>query len=882
MLKHLRRFALAPLSLLWLITRAHFFQRPLRTVLTITGVALGVSASVAVRTANVEVLRGFEDAVLTVAGPATLEVVGGELGLDESIITMVRGAPGVVAARPVIEQGVRVVAGVHESEALVVMGFDLLDEAEQGTWHVASDPGDDSPFDRYLSPDAMFLGRRIADELGVTVGSPLTLQVGMRIVQARVAGIIEEKTGVASAWDRLAVMDIAAAQTLLGMVGRLDRIAVITERDRSIEEIRQGLAVMVPASVMVRRPSQRTAQVEHMVRSFQLNITMLSAVGLLVGMFLIYNTVSFAVAQRRREIGIFRALGMSERSVCWIFLCEAAVMGLVGGLCGSALGAGLAHGLVALLNRTISDLYVPLTADHDAGLNGISWVDHSGGGILLGIVVSAVGALGPSLDASRTVAVRALAPGDYESAQRLRAQPLAWAGGLLLVAAGASAFVRPIGTLPVFGYLSMLALLAGLSCFAPLLIQGLQGLRGKNGTGDSLKLGRVVRRMALEHAARNPGRNAVTVSALMVGLAIMVGVVVMIRSFRHTVEIWVSETVMADLVVAPSTWLRGQQSGSLGRTLPAEWEKAIASLDGVAAVDTYRDLRVEIDGHAFSLVSRNLILHAERSRYLFRSGDSPAVLRRVVESDGVAVSEVLADRLGVREGEALTIITPSGERRFAVLGVFYDYATDGGKIVMDRGLYRQLWGDAGVTVFPVYAQPGADVQSLRKTLAHALPRTGLAEVPPAVISNGELRQEILEIFDRTFALTYALEVIAVVIAVLGIVNTLVTSVMERRREFATLRAIGASEGQVKQLVLWEAVYLGALGALLGVAGGVVLAVLLITVINKQSFGWTIQPTFPVSVLGEAVALALLAALCAAYWPASRAAKQSLVEGLRYE
>lgn len=873
---------LAPLSLLWLIARAHFFQRPVRTMLTITGVALGVSASVAVRTANLEVLKGFEDSVMAVAGPASLEVSGGELGLDETIITTLRNIPGVAAAKPVIEQGVRVAAGARESDVLVVMGLDLLDEAEQQEWRLSNDSGADSPLDRFLSPDAVLLGQRVANELDVARGSPLTLQVGARLVQVRVAGIIEGKPGLASVWDRLAVMDIAAAQTMLGMAGRLDRIAIVTERGRSIEEVRQSLAAVVPASVVVRRPSQRTEQVEQMIRSFQMNIAMLSAVGLLVGMFLIYNTVSFAVAQRRREIGIFRALGMSEGAVCGVFLCEAAVMGAVGGLCGSLLGASVARGLVTLLSRTISDLYVSLAADQRGWMSGASWLDMCAGGILLGTLVSMVGALGPSLDASRTVTVRALAPGDYESSRRLRVKSLAWAGSLLLVAAGALASVRPVGTLPLFGYLSMLALLAGLSCLAPLLIHSLRWWRGRNSAGGPPRLEGVMRHMALEHAARNPGRNAVTVSALMVGLAIMVGVVVMIRSFRHTVEIWVNETVMADLVVAPSTWLRGQQSGSLGRTLPAEWEEVMASLEGVAAVDTYRDLRVEIGGQSVSLVSRNLALHAERSRYLFLTGDSSAILRRTVESGGVVVSEVLASRLGVHEGETLTMMTPSGERQLTILGVFYDYATDGGKVVMDRALYRRLWGDAGVTVFPVYVQPGVDLHTLRQTLARSLPRGNLAEVPPAVISNGELRQEILEIFDRTFALTYALEIIAVVIAILGIVNTLVTSVLERRREFATLRAIGASEGQVKQLVMWEAVYLGALGALLGVVGGVMLAVLLITVINKQSFGWTIQPTFPVSVLGEAVVLALLAALCAAYWPARRASRQSLVEGLRYE
>jgi len=362
----------------------------------------------------------------------------------------------------------------------------------------------------------------------------------------------------------------------------------------------------------------------------------------------------------------------------------------------------------------------------------------------------------------------------------------------------------------------------------------------------------------------------------------MIGVLVMVRSFRHTVEVWVGDTVMADVVVAPSLWLRGTEAGSVGRSLPGSWSAVLSSVPEVEAVDTYRDIRVTVNGQRVAIVSRDLRLHATLSRYLMRHGDSSEQLTRAADTGGLLVSEILTDRLGVHEGDTLEILTPEGPRRFPIIGVFYDYATDGGKILMDRELYRAIWHDELVTVFPVYLVPGADLDRARKNMADQLEKAGGERLPPLLISNAELRKEILEIFDRTFLLTYVLEAIAVIIAMLGIINTLVTSVLERRREFATLRAIGGSAGQIRQLVLWEAAYLGLVGIGLGLVGGGALALLLIKVINKQSFGWTIQMIVPFGSLAEAVGLAVVATLLAGYFPARWAAEQPVVEGLREE
>ncbi|HNP81427.1 MAG TPA: FtsX-like permease family protein [Nitrospira sp.] len=863
----------------------HLSTHPGRTLLTIIGVGLGVAATIAVQTANVDVLRSFEDSVLAVAGPVTLEVSAGEAGMDERLIASVRGIAGVDSAKPVGELGVRV-AG--RSQSFLILGLDLLDELNsmQGrlpaTLETLWRPGEGDGMDGLLAPSGLLLGQGLASELGVGPKALLNLEAGGREVSVVITGVMGRRAEGPSAWDRLAVMDIAAFQRTFGLSGRLDRIDVVTQASASVEQVAEAIARILPPAVTVRRPIQRSQQVESMVGAFQLNLSVLSMVGLLVGMFLIYNTVSFTVAQRRREVGILRAIGMSEPMVVGLFLAEAGVFGVAGGVLGGSLGLVLGNVLVGLVGRTIQDLYVPMAdAPRTFGFPPGS-VQLLTEAIVIGSGVSILGALGPSLDAGRTMVVGALAPGEYDVAQRVRAASLGVVGGGLLLFALGCALAGPVGGVPVFGYLATFCLLAGLSCLVPILMQWVCRTRELGAASASPSLGGAIRHIAREQTTRGIGRNAVTVSAFLVGVAIMVGVMVMIRSFRDTVEMWIDQTVMADFIVAPAGWPHVVRGGSSSQALPGSWRTRLAGATHVSAVDAYRDVRIELEGRPIALVSRDLALHAARSRYLFLEGDSAAILTRAAAGEGAILSEVVANHLHVIRGSQLSISTPVGEKSLPVLGVFYDYATDGGKIVIDRSLYQHWWNDDGVTVFPVYIDPGVDLEQARAALLETLADGSRGSLLPTVLSNGELRREILRIFDRTFTLTYVLEAIAIIIAMLGIINTLVTSVVERRRELATLQALGSSRGQITALILWEAGYLGLLGTAMGLVGGLALAWILIRVINRQSFGWTIQVSWPLGLMAEVAVLALVASLLAGFWPARWAGRQPLVEGLRYE
>ena len=863
----------------------HLTSRPFRTALTVAGVGVGVAAALAIYLANQTVFESFQRAVIKVVGEATIHISGAERRIDETLIERIRLHPDVQAIHPYISQPVTLETGDGDTRSSMVWGLDLLEVLGEETGTRQASGNEEFSLDPLLSQDAIFVDRELATGLGVVPGDPVTVHVGPHQFEATVSRVLtfsDEETR----WDSMVIMDIAAAQVQLGRLGQLDGVDVVTAPGVSVDRVIQELQAQLGSSVLVNRPSQRDAQVQRMLTSFQLNLTTLSMVGLFVGTFLVYNAVGFSVVQYRREIGILRAIGMSRGHIALLFMGEAIMAGTVGGGLGSAFGSGLAHWLVGLERETVSELY---------GITTLGELPFTlpvllGGG-LLGMVLSVIGALGPCLEASRTSPALAIAPGQYETTRLRHGRWTVLAVGILGFA-GLLSLPGPVNGLPVFGYAAAFCVLLGCTLLSPLGIH-LLGLAasarsrrnpdrvGIERWGDTSRAGlnsASMSRLAVDQIARSSGRNSVTLSAFMVGIAIVVGVGVMIESFRDTVVHWIDQTLIADLVVTPhEEGLDADPHENVFHISPDVVQRAMA-VPGVAAVDPYRQVRIQVGATQAYVAARDLALHAERSRYLFVDGDSSRRLRQAVEQRGVVVSEVLAHRLGINAGDVLSLPTGAGQKDFPVAGVFYDYATDGGKIVLDRSLYEQWWGDYTATVLAIYLEPGSDDQRVRDDLKKMLD----PHLPVSIISNKELRAHILEIFDRTFRLTYGLEILTVIVGLLGIINTLLTTVVERQREFATFRAIGGSRRQVQGLVVRESLCLGFLGLGLGLLCGLMLATLLISVINKQSFGWTIHMTVPSKTILEAFLVAGITGLLAGYLPARWATHGTIADGLRYE
>ena len=830
------------------------------SLVTILGVALGVAVTLAIGLANDGVLTAFRNSLDHVAGKTQLEVSAGEPGFDETLFPVIAGTPGVAAAAPVLQTVMSVLG--EAGGALLVLGVDVLGDAAFREYRGPT-PDFAEPLRLLTDPDAILLSTRYARAHGMAVGGRLQLNTPTGPKAFTVRGLLSDE-GVARAMDgQVAVLDIAAAQVHFGKLGRLDRVDLLLQPGADPERVAADLRNRLPVGIAVERPEARNAQVEEMLGSFQLNLFVLSLIALFVGAFVVYNTMAVSVIRQRRQIGILRSLGMSRSGVLLSVVGEGVAIGVVGSLLGAALGVLLAHRTLQAVSLTVSSLYtfiVPgeLVAPPATILRAV----------LLGLGVTLAASLAPAFDGTRVPPGEDLAPAALE--RRHRPRLYAGLGLALLFATVGLARLGPVGGRPLLGYAAALTLLLGTVLLCPILLHLFQGSLLAALRGSRL----VAARLAVGNLGRALRRNSVTVAAMAVALAMLVSVSTMIASFRQTVEVWIDQTIRADLYVSRV----GRLIKGADARLPGDLLPRIRSVAGVADADGFRGLRLRDElGGQFLLGAGDFELMARRGRLLFRRGDSARVLQEARARGEVIVSETFAERHHLAEGDAVQLRAPGGAAHLRIAGVYYDYTTDGGLVVMDRRLFESFWRDSWLNSIVIYLAPGADAEAVRQAVRAATGREDLV-----VFSSRDLRRRILDVFDQTFAITYALQAIALIVATLGVVTTLAASVLERTREIGILASLGLDRAGVARAVLAEAGLLGILANVVGALAGLALSLILIHVINKQSFGWTIQFSFPGRLIVQYAALTVGASLLAGLLPAWRACRLPIAEAVRYE
>jgi putative ABC transport system permease protein len=529
------------------------------------------------------------------------------------------------------------------------------------------------------------------------------------------------------------------------------------------------------------------------------------------------------------------------------------------------MGQLLAQWTLKTMEKTVTSLYTPVV---------VRAVDMSPSvlteGLVLGCIVSLIAGAVSVREATRVVPREVLHKGSYETAKGAHHGRTFIIGIFLLLMAFLLAQLRPIGLGPVFGYASALFLLRGFACMVPSTAMGLHNLIHRlplSWTSTELKL-------ASSSLVSTLGRSSMAVTAILTGLAMIGGMMIMIKSFRVTVEAWVEQTVSADLFVIPAA----RAVAGLEAKMPEEILGELRTVPGIQAIDPIQIQQTLMGGEQIVLAARDMRILRDFSHLWMVKGYSQEIIQRTLDQGEVLVSEPLALRRGIKPGDRLILPTPTGPVSLTVAGVFYDYTTDGGRILMDKGLFRQHWPEDKSTTLAIYLQPGASAETTRLDILRQLGKSHRL----SIISNQELRTRILKIFDQTFAITYALELIAVVVAILGVTNTLLTTILERKRELAILRVLGSTQTQLRKIVLFESLLISLTGITLALAASFLLSLILIHVINKQSFGWTILFHPAWTGLAQVSLFVLLASLLGAYLPAGRACKIRLTEALQYE
>jgi putative ABC transport system permease protein len=831
-------------------------RRPLHTGLMVLGVALGVAVVTAIDIANGAARRGFERSTEAVAGRATHEVRGGPSGLSEELLAHGRPGAGLEAVAPVVEG--TVIALDLDRQPLRLLGVDPLSEAPfRG--HLGGGLRTHPGLARFVADDrAVLLGAGLARRYRLGIDSPLRLQVEDRIETVKVMGLVHPGGDETSAaLDDLVLLDVGAAQRLLRMTGRLTRIDLVASEDETARIER-----LLPPGASLARAETRSDAIGQLTAAFSLNLRALSLLALVVGMFLIYNTVTFSVVQRRAVLGTLRALGTTPAQIFGLVLAETAAAAAVGTLLGLGRGWLLGQGAVRLVTRTINDLYF-LLAVTEAPLTA----GASAKAALLGIGAGVLSAVPAALEAARVEPVVALRPSTLVSRSR-RALPALAGTGLAVAASGAAllvAFPRSLGA----SFAGLFGIVLGLALVVPLVTVGAMSLAASPAAFVAGALGR----LATRTVARSVGRTGVAVAALMVALSVTIGVGLMIQGFRATVENWLELSLRADVFVAAPLPGGAREGPSLA---PALIPRVLA-VPGVASVETFRAVRVSSPSGEVHLAVADPVRTRPAALYRFAEGSPDEIWARVREG-AVIVSEPFAyrHRLPARGG-AVTLQTDHGLATFPVAGVFYDYATDQGLVLMSRNVYERHFQDRGISSLGIYVTEGQSVEKVASDLRRALAGTALHVNP-----NRALRAHALRVFDRTFAVTEALRLLAVAVAFIGVCSALMALLVERTRELATLVALGLTPGQLRKLTLLESGLMGLLAGVLSLPTGYLLAVILVDVINVRSFGWTMRLVAGPSVFAQALLLSVLAAVLASLYPLRRLERMALSAALRQE
>jgi putative ABC transport system permease protein len=869
---YLTALALSPLAIgrtLRTVSLPRFRERKLRTTLAVFGVALGVAVVVAVVLVNRSIMGGVRATVDNVSGKAALQVSGGLPGFDESLLERARAVPGVAKAVPTVQQTAVIADPRARGERLLLLGTDLLSDDDKAFRSYASaelSAIEKDPIAFLDSPSNIIVGRALADRLGLGLHDKLAVSTARGVEAFEVWGFIDGESLASAFGGAVAVMYYPSLQAAFERGSNIDRIDIALREGANSEQVAAALRATLGAAYAVEPPGHKGDRVGKMLKGVDIGLSLASMIALIVGMFLIYNTVSISIIQRRRELGTLRALGLKRGDLLRLLMLEAALLGAVGSALGVLLGLAMSRSLLAMTTQAVNKMFLQVAVS-DVRIEPPLLL----AAFLLGIVAASLAAAVPAFRAGRTppvVTLRAAGASATPASLRLRAADVV--GLLTLLSARALLELPALGPLHVGGFAASAALILGGALVLPRLVQLVHALLSRVASVLGLEV-----MLAVDNLPRDLGRTSTTAAALMVGVAMAASFGAFIEGFNRSLDGWAAQMFPGDLFITNADPISGVSFANvpMSDVLGAD----IQRLDGVDFVRRIRISQLEYGSSPIKLVSTDFDLFARRGKLDLLEGEQAPVLR-ALRSGAVAVSENFARHFGLHRGDEVTLSTKNGSHTFAIAGVVTDYTSDIGAILLDRATYIAQWGDSRVDTYEVHVKPAADVYAVRKAL---LARHGEAYNLFA-LTNGEFRAEIVGTMEQIFAITRSLELVAIVVAVLGVLNALLASVLDRVREIGVLRALGMQRGQARRIIMTEAALVGAIGVLAGVLVGIGLGYVMLNHINLAQTGWYFPYSPPWKTLLETAALVLPIATLAGYYPARAAASLRVTEALGYE
>ena len=822
-----------------ILSRLQWREQPLRALIALLAVALGVALGSAVYLINAAALDEFNQATRRVTGDADLIVRGPASGFDEHLFVQLARNPGVAEASPLLQLELALPAGAHAQQALAgstlpLLALDAFRAASMQTTLVSALGG---VVTRLFDHDAVVLTQPAATQLGLSAGATFPIVVGTRERTLRVIDVLP----LSADPEPLAIMDIASAQWLLGRLGLLDRIDLRLRSGVPMAQFARDLGRQLPPGVVVTTPRLENAHARSATRAYRVNLNMLALVALLTGAFLVFTTQSLAVLRRRVCLGLLRALGVTRAELLRALIAEGALIGLAGSLLGLVMGALSATAVLDWLGADLGNRQLAALGASFA-LHPLAMLAFAG----LGTLAAALGGWVPAREAVHRAPAAALKPADIEPvlARLPRLAPGLW----LLALGGTLAWLPPIGGVPVGGYAAVGCLLFGAVLLVPMLVRtAFAHLPGS---------GRVVLDASIAHLRGSAGTAIISLSGVIVSFSLMVAMAIMVHSFRDSFERWLMTLLPADLT------LRSDPLSDTAALGPAD-QGRLQALPGIARVEFMRlqPLYLRAGRAPVTLIARPLTMaNAMDVLPLLRTAPAPRGARPAW------ISESLQDLYHLHAGEWLELPLAGRAQRFFIAGIWRDYVRPEGAVVIRRRDYVGLTGDRSASEAALWQQAGADTALTEQAIRRLLPQAGALQM----YATPELRERSLQIFDRAFLVTYALEAVAVLIGLAGISMASGAATLARRSQFGMLRHLGMLRRQVLAMLACEGMLQSALAVLSGLALGALLSVILVYVINRQSFHWSIDLAIPWREL-SALGLALIGTAALTAWLSGRAA-----------
>ena len=862
--------------ILWKATVRHYIKHPWQILLSTVGITLGVAVVVAIDLTNSSAQKAFELSAGALTGNTTHQVIGSSNGVSEELFLELRQKEGLTAIAPVVEGYAKLQTGddrkQEDNSVFQIVGVDLFAENPFRTHLENTVKRIDTA--RFLGElNTMILARSTAKRLGVKVNEQLNFLISGSEITFTVVGLInDEKELDELALSSILFVDIATAQEVLGIHKNLSRIDVIIPDTTDGKRTLQELKVSLPANVDIVSANARNYALSQMTKAFETNLTALSLLALIVGMFLIYNTMTFAVVLRRQIMGALRALGVTRGEIFKMIFAESIFIGLWSTWLGIFFGIMLADGLLQLVTRTINDLYFVLNIQ-SLDISYISIIK----GLFIGVVATALTGFLPAYEATKSTPRTSLARSTFETKYR---EAFRWSkfigGGLMFL--GALVLIIPNDFLWL-SFAGLFCIIAGFSLYVPQLTLMLVNLAVPIHNKILGTLGNISARSV----SSSLSRTSVAVASLTVAIATTIGVAVMIDSFRGSVVVWLDNTLRADVFVTTPGVNSSRNKGNLSPV----WVERFKSMPEIRAVSVVRNVQLQAPKGITELhvlkIPDNMF-----SMFELKQGDYAQAQQGFYEEDGLLVSEPYAYKHGIDVGEMLVLPTDRGLRSFKVVGVYVDYGSDQGIATINRDTFERYWDDRTITSLGLHTDPSVNVKyfidKLRAVVAdyQAKSLTGEKEQDLIIKSNLAIKEASIRIFDRTFVVTEVLRLLAIFVAFVGIVSALMSIQFERRAEVALFRVLGLTPQEVWLVVAGETGLIGAIAGILAIPLGLILATVLIFVINRRSFGWSMDLTLDPMLFVQSLLLAITAAMIAGMIPAFKMSKSNPVGALREE